>query len=185
MEKSFAVSVGTIVRLKKDSWCGNEIGAVAICVEVWGNKNDLGASYIFKNGRSDGFKNTLAPHILEVIGQSVLDHIRNYQFTNWDKLKEDYIDGKFHDTFVVYDSKLSRGNTETPGMPYNDAVATITGIISKGKRATKIRPHAQNPAFDPSLAEAFISIMEELQRCKTVDSLIENRAIETIRQVFK
>lgn len=89
-EKS--MKIGDIVRLKRPC-LGNPAGARGVCYEEYRFAGRPGASFIFENGRYDGFSDDEAAAFLERIGFA--PHLATYRFTNVIQLARDFASGRF------------------------------------------------------------------------------------------
>jgi len=82
--------VGSLVRL--DVPClGNGVGTVGVCYEVYELGGCQGYSFIFENGRYDGFSPDECESFLTEVGSYPL----TYKFENVIKLDRDFRNGKF------------------------------------------------------------------------------------------
>ena len=89
--------VGSLVRLKVQC-LGNAAGTVGVCYERYQLDDRAGFSFIFENGRYDGFSPEEVEQFLEEIGYYL--PIGNYRFINVMKLSEDFRDGVFDGAFA-------------------------------------------------------------------------------------
>jgi len=90
------VGVGTLVRLKCDC-LGNKAGTTGVCYEVYELSGRKGYSFIFENGRYDGFSPDEVDVFLEELGDYT--PISSYKFKNVIKLTEDFRNGVFDEAF--------------------------------------------------------------------------------------
>ena len=88
--------VGSIVRLKKEC-LGNPAGTTGICYEVYELGGREGHSFIFENGRYDGFSPKEVDMFLEELGSYM--PFEGYQFKNVIQLTEDFRRGVFDEAF--------------------------------------------------------------------------------------
>jgi hypothetical protein len=85
--------VGTTVKLKVPC-LGNEAGTRGVCYEVYTlGQNHVGASFIFANGRYDGFSKQECDAFLEFTGFD--SKINEYDFKNVILLSQDFDRGVF------------------------------------------------------------------------------------------
>jgi len=92
----YAPEVGVLVRLKCDC-LGNAEGTTGVCYEVYELGGRPGYSFIFENGRYDGFSPDEVDMFLEEIGFYL--PISHYDFTNVVRLSEDFKRGVFDEAF--------------------------------------------------------------------------------------
>jgi len=92
----WSVDVGTLVRLKLDC-LDNEAGTTGVCYEVYELGARPGYSFIFENGRYDGFSPDEVDMFLEELGD--YNPISYYDFTNVITLSEDFRRGVFDEAF--------------------------------------------------------------------------------------
>lgn len=79
--------VGSLYSLKVPC-LGNPVGTVGVCYEVYNIGGPNGYSFIFQNGRYDGFSHDEVQDFLEF--QGIDPSIRDYKFTNVMRLSEDF-----------------------------------------------------------------------------------------------
>lgn len=70
---------------------GNPAGTVGICYEIYSREDHFGYSFIFKNGKYDGFSPEEVTKFLFVLDHAPLV----YYFENVRKLEEDFKNGHF------------------------------------------------------------------------------------------
>ena len=86
--------VGTIVKLKREC-LDNPPNTRGVCYEIYKRgKGEEGASFIFENGKYDGFSPEEQKEILVPIGIS--EDLMNYKFVNIGRLNEDFRKGSFN-----------------------------------------------------------------------------------------
>ena len=95
--------VGTIVKLKIDC-LDNHKSTKGVCYEIYDRGNGgEGASFIFENGRSDGFSPEEQKEILVPIGIS--EDLMNYKFENISKVNSDFGKGLFNKALSIVKPK--------------------------------------------------------------------------------
>jgi hypothetical protein len=89
--------VGTIVKLKREC-LDNPPNTKGVCYEVYDRGHEeKGASFIFENGKHDGFSPEEQKEILIPVGIS--EDLINYKFENISKVNEDFGKGVFNIVF--------------------------------------------------------------------------------------
>ena len=84
--------VGTIVKLKV-ACLDNPIGTRGVCFELYKIGEGIGSSFIFGNGKYDGFSPLEQQLYLDAIGYS--KEIENYKYSHVGELVLDFFSGTF------------------------------------------------------------------------------------------
>ena len=82
------IQVGQIYTLKNVTCLENPPGTKCVCYEVYRFGNRGGASFIFENGKHDGFSEDEIAKFLEYSG--FCEDVEDYEFTNVTQLREDF-----------------------------------------------------------------------------------------------
>ena len=91
--------VGTIVKLKREC-LDNPQNTKGICYEVYDRGHEeKGASFIFENGKYDGFSLEEQKEILIPVGIS--EDLINYKFENSESVNNDFRNGLFDKTLGI------------------------------------------------------------------------------------
>lgn len=90
--------VGSVVRLKSEL-LDNPAGAFGVCYDTYQIGSRQGSSFIFENGKNDGFSPDEQNEFLRLVGQS--SEIAQYIFTNAVQLNADFrtVNSQFKKTF--------------------------------------------------------------------------------------
>lgn len=91
------IQVGQIYILKNVTCLDNPPGTKCVCYEVYRLGNRGGASFIFENGKYDGFSEDEIAEFLELIG--FCKEVAGYQFSNVMQLRIDCNNGVFSAAF--------------------------------------------------------------------------------------
>ena len=91
------IRVGQIYTLKKVACLENPPGARCVCYEVYRLDKRGGASFIFENGKYDGFSEDEIAEFLEYHG--FCEDVADYEFYNVTQLRVDFHNGIFAAAF--------------------------------------------------------------------------------------
>jgi len=96
--ETHTTSVGVILKLEMPV-LGNNIGDKGVCYETYTLGGRSGYSFIFPNGRYDGFSEKEIDMFFDDDFSDFSDEISSYQFTNVIQLSKDFRNGKFNSVF--------------------------------------------------------------------------------------
>lgn len=99
MQEPNTLQVGSIVVAKRHT-AVCDVGEVGVCYECYSIADRPGWSFIFQQGRYDGFSPDEVEMILHVTGQ-VCTAVADYQFLNVMRVTRDYQEGYFNPAFVM------------------------------------------------------------------------------------
>lgn len=99
MQEQNTLQVGSIVVAKRHT-AVCEIGEVGVCYECYSIADRPGWSFIFQQGRYDGFSPNEVDTMLHVTGQ-VCPAVTSYKFHNVARLSKDYEAGYFNSAFMM------------------------------------------------------------------------------------
>ena len=87
-----------------------DVGERGVCYEVYDLGGRPGFSFLFEQGRYDGFSPEDVALFLTIIGE-VCAAVADYQFTNGIRLQRDWAQGRFAAAFPPQPSPLPRTGT--------------------------------------------------------------------------